>query len=451
MEGKRVNKIKSKNTWICGLLGIVLLIKTLILINALPQPDVFKSSDSEAYYYAATSFLKTGDFLQRSDPVTFPSTDALKVSFPTTERLHHFSIGFPFYLALIFFIFGSGTFGQFMALFILTALGTIALPLLAGDLLRKMNASPVLQISAILGVACWPASFVMCTYGLSEQLTIILLTLLVWLIAPMTFQRRSIGFIRASLAGLTAGMLNLTRAEFTPVVFLIMMLPVIGYFTNRSNDRFSLSLMVNLFFPLFLIAIAAAIPVVRNYRAFGEIIPFTSAGGETLWLATIHSDSFGFSGPNRNVFLTCYVPGKPGATDKKFKETAMMNVIKRPAYYLEGMVQRFIGINCTSFGEPAVRGRPVYVYLWRMVLRLSQLLVIVGFAFGLFIYRKTEPLFALCIFLIYSYKYLFLHVVYNGVPRMFYPFYPLALVFALCGAEALVMGYRNKSWKSASP
>jgi hypothetical protein len=114
----------------------------------------------------------------------------------------------------------------------------------------------------------------------------------------MTFQRRSVGFIRASLAGLTAGMLNLTRAEFTPVVFLIMMLPIVGYFTNRSNDRFSMSLMVNSFFPLFLIAIAAAIPVVRNYRAFGEIIPFTSAGGETLWLATIHSDSFGFSGPN---------------------------------------------------------------------------------------------------------------------------------------------------------
>jgi hypothetical protein len=443
--------MKSRNTRIYGLLCIALLIKAIILINALSNPNVFKTSDSEAYYYAATSFLKTGDFLQRSDPVTFHIVDALKVPFPILEPLHHFSIGFPFYLALVFFIFGSGTFGQFMALFILMALGTIALPMLMRDLLRKMSASPFLQIAVALGVAYWPESFVMCTYGLSEQLTVVLLTLLVWFVAPMVFQRGSIRFIRGSLAGLTAGMLNLTRAEFTPVIFLIMMLPFIGYLLHRGNDHFPLPVMVNSFLPLFLIAIFAAIPIVRNYRAFGELIPFTSAGGKTLWLATIHSDSFGFSGPNRNVLIKCYVPGKPGATDKKFREIAMMNVIKRPAYYLEGMVRRFIGVNFSSFGEPAVRGRPVYVYMWRVLLRLSQLLMMVCFAFGLFIYRKKEPLFVLCVFFLYSYKYLFLHVVYNGVPRMFYPFYPLALVFAFLGAEAFVRGYRNKSWKSASP
>ena len=194
------------------------------------------------------------------------------------------------------------------------------------------------------------------------------------------------------------------------------------------------------------------IPTLRNVLHFGEFIPLTSAGGKTLWLATVHSDTFGFSGRNQHVLLEHYVEGKPGKTDENFYRASLATITSEPIYYAAGVLKRLYAVNLHAFGEPPVRGRSWPNWLWRLVLRLAKVTLVFGFLIGIVFLWRRQRLAASFIFSIYAYKFLFLHTIFNGTPRMFYPFYAIAVPVAVIGYAHVwdIFGRNDKNQATAA-
>jgi hypothetical protein len=177
-------------------------------------------------------------------------------------------------------------------------------------------------------------------------------------------------------------------------------------------------------------------PTVRNAIDFGEFIPLTSAGGKNLWGATIHSDTVYFSSWNAPVLRAAYVAGKPGATDRNFQRIAIASIRSNPLYYLEGVCARFVEVNFYPFGQPPAREHGGWNLLAAIILRLLKLLLVLGMLAGFYVICWSQrTLIGMFLFAIYVYKFVLLHTLFNGVPRMFYPFYPIAVTVAILGWE----------------
>jgi hypothetical protein len=277
---------------------------------------------------------------------------------------------------------------------------------------------------------------------LSENLTVILLT--VWVVSGvvllMSAGHRALWvFI---IFGTFSGLLVFTRAEFFPVVVLgAILVTIVSYNSHRRYVAVAALLILPW----------VAAPAVQNYLAFEELIPLTSAGGRTFWLATIHSDTFFFSGKNKSILRQVYVPGKPGQTDKNFWRIATDNVRRDPLWYLEGVGARFFLVHTAVFGQPGARAslRNLITVLFLRSLKLG---LVCGMWLGLVYLFRTPYIFAaILLATTYLVKFAFIHSIFNGGPRMFYPMYPVAVALATIGYEHLFAMRRRAPPNARSP
>jgi hypothetical protein len=285
------------------------------------------------------------------------------------------------------------------------------------------------ELAAVAVIAFWPEALPMAKQALSENLTVLLLTAWVLMGAYLLTGRSQASRIPWFVFGLLAGLLFYTRSEFLPVIVLGFVITLLPY--SRKAILANLAPMVIMSLPFILL------PVARNAIDFGEFIPLTTAGGRTLWLATIHSDSFYFSSKNAPVLRAAYVAGKPGATERNFQGIAIESIRSNPLYYLDGVCARFVEVNFDAFGRPPVRAPDGRNLLLRAIIfRLSKLLLVLGMLSGFYVICWSQrTLLGMFLFGIYVFKFVILHTLFNGVPRMFYPFYPIAVAVAILGWE----------------
>ena len=238
----------------------------------------------------------------------------------------------------------------------------------------------------------------------------------------------------------------MTRAEFAPVVLLISILPAVTYHASAFRlPGLRLGVAMTIFLAL---APCLVLPTLRNAYYFQEFIPMTASGGKTLWLATIHSDTFYFSGKNRPVLLANYVPNRPGMTDKNFQELALRDIRERPGYYAVGVLERLIAVNFHAFGEPPIRGKPITYLAVRILLRASKFLMMIGFFAGAWWAWRHSRIVVAPILIIYIIKYIIIHSIYNGMPRMFFPFTPVALTCSVLGCRVVWDRFREGTFES---
>jgi hypothetical protein len=102
-------------------------------------------------------------------------------------------------------------------------------------------------------------------------------------------------------------------------------------------------------------------------------------------------------------------------------------------------------MNFHAYGEPAIVGKPWYLWAGRFLLRFSRVAAVPLFLLGLWFAAERRPV-VWFLFGIYAYKILFLHLFFDARPRMFHPIYFLVIA----GAAAMLDLYLRRRSGEAS-
>lgn len=249
---------KNKHYLTLGLFIVISLIIKIVLIVRY-QNSLTLSSDDLNYVKSAVVLAKRGIYIfhNLNEPTVFVT--------PT----------YPFFLALVFKVFGTGLVG-FQAVRIIQAVMssvTILLIYLIGERLFNKNVG---LLAAFL-VAFYIPNIITVGYMLTETLFTMLLCLLIY--CSLLFVKRP-GKTRFGLLGVLWAVATLCRPT-------IALYPAFLFIYLFWSERTKIVDMIKLGTAMFLVFAAIVSPWwVRNYREYGEFIPLAASSGNPMLQGT---------------------------------------------------------------------------------------------------------------------------------------------------------------------
>jgi 4-amino-4-deoxy-L-arabinose transferase-like glycosyltransferase len=224
------------------------------------------SSDAQTYHDIAVNLVTRHEFVSLLDP---PHT--LDGPYATRPPLT------PLFLAAVYLVFGTHLLAGQLALAVVGALACVVLAMLG-----KRVFSPVVGLTAAVLAAVYPFFVFLSTVPLTENLAILLYATVVLQLVRL---RDSTSQRDAWLAGILIGAAALNKPT---ILFYIPLVAVWVLVTYRAERLLSLKLAA----ALGLGALLVMAPwTMRNYASVGGMVPVTTQGGWTLYVANgVHAD-----------------------------------------------------------------------------------------------------------------------------------------------------------------
>ncbi len=426
----------------------LLLVAVILRLYLVYHRGVLWTADATSYDSAALTFAQEGTLLAPSLAESFDLSPALKAASPRLVPLNDFAIGFSVYIAF-FYKFFSEDHAVMIAMLSLAFFAATILPIASRELFlrlfKKQNQS-YWHVAVMGSIAFWPGSLEMSNYYLSENLTVVVLTL--WVLGSVILMQSMPLRLRwHMLWALFTGFLFLTRVEYG-IAMALTYLWVYGraLLSSKKENLYHARLRqaVGTGAVLFCFFVT---PSVRNYYHFQEFIPATAGGSFALWHAYLQSGDANFRGEYKPILENAYVPGKPGATDANLTAITMKGIKAEPLHFLQGMARRIYRVHFHAFGEPPLQGQGPLVWFKKLMIRGSHVAAAFLFIFSLFKFWQPAmfPIVA-----VYVTKFLIIHTIYHFEPRMFYTFFPVVTAMAIGGLAYLTERRRRSVPNSAN-
>lgn len=185
---------------------------------------------------------------------------------PTARR----APGYPFFLAILIFIFGANP----QMLYIFQAIVNIATILLTYFTLKKLNISPLIRLLIVI-LFTISTTFIYINVLYAEIVTMFFVALLLFIAMPSDFQSRP--WLKSIILGILLGVLIYLRPTFLYMPFFLF----IGALLIKLFCR---AFIVRNYLMVSVVALLTIVPwSLRNYAVFHKFIPLVSAGGSELW------------------------------------------------------------------------------------------------------------------------------------------------------------------------
>lgn len=270
---KRLLVLIKSNYWLALILGIGFLLRLGVIVKY--GSDLSLDSDDMGYVRSALTFLETG-------MLTYHSPDM-----PTV----HIMPGQTFLLALIFLLFGKGSFGMLMGKLIFIVLGTFNLLMVYK--IGKIIGNRFIGLLAAAMLAVFIPQILTDNLFITEAPFMLVLFLLVYYSIKLANEPGNWKyFFILMLSYLAVIMFKATFALY-PVLLLL-------YFISKKYP-------VKIGLKQFGVAAIMLLLVLgpwwaRNYVHFGEFIPLTGGGGNPLLLGTYQGAGVNYGEPYQEAF-----------------------------------------------------------------------------------------------------------------------------------------------------
>lgn len=300
---------------------------------------------------------------------------------------------YPFFLAMIYFIFG---FDYNLARLFQAVISAFTCLLIY--LIAKRVFNHGIGIFACTLTAFYPSLIGYTGLLYSETLTAFLLALVIFLYFLSVEKKSWTSFI---ITGVFLGLLILCYPKF---LLFPVMLGFSMYFFNRFRKDF-----LKYLFALIIGVVITVLPwTLRNYKVFGKVIPVSTAGGATLWHSTLPQDDTEWhfeKGPLLSEFKRFYRDPQNAREQHEFLFSvrtneilmgeAINNIKNNPLLFIKLSIRRFFRQWFASNGNSfyALRGslsscllsRNYAVFLVKLFLASLHMSIIVFGCLGMII------------------------------------------------------------------
>jgi len=356
---------------------------------------------------------------------------SIEQNIPASKR----APGFPFMLALIYFMFGH----SYAAVTVFQSLIGAATCILIYYIARMIYDERVARASGLL-MCFYPIIIAYTNLILSETLFIFLFSSTIFLFMKSDYGEKRI-FLLAS--GFFLGLTTLTRA--TTVLYPFVLALVI--FLVKTRKPVLKSAMV------FAVFIISMIPwTARNYREFNIILPVCNGGGINIYYTAYMACGYTFE-EAMDVISTKYERLKtshPFCEDKykKFVDIQLDKVLKKEGMQLIRdnigrysllVVRRPLRLWWSSFSSVLGVDRPLRDYVGtRDYMRISVRVGLLAFHAAVLLLAlvgmyKSLQVWKTALLLLMTILYFNMHILFDFCNRLVLPVYPYLFIFAVAG------------------
>ena len=332
--------------------------------------------------------------------------------------------GYPFFLSVIYKIFGINNTAVRVVQSILSALVIFFVYFICKKI---FNCNVGVIAAAITSV--YPGFIGYSGLVLPQLFTMFLNSLFILLIINLRMNMSA-----AVVLGLIAGYSALIRSELM-VLYLILFLLVI-HKERKQIHKFFITAFITM-------CLIMSIWSIRNYRVFNKFIPVSTHYADTLWLSTWHEEWLEW--PAGAEPFASMVKGKDcvGLADFYFK-AAMNNIKEHPFIYLKMCTKRLYRFWLTGHSNTFYFMKDSFIYYLSkkeyaiffvklVMLFFNVSIILLGF-FGIRVAYKNfssnrniiHYIFAPILF------YIALHFFIFATPRYAIPIMPFVIIFASC-------------------
>ncbi len=405
------------STFVEGLIfSVIIAAVHLFIFSKTAQGQL--TGDAIVYSVSAENFAASGKLLQPSDGAIFLGREHPKTQRPL-EPLHMFAPGYPFFVGVIYSLFGADAGGRKAVAIIQILLIAFLLPLLVVQTLKllKVTDPPIIRLCYLL-IGLWVSGFSSAQLIYSEVLAALALLLVIYNFAKAG-ESKVITVRDHFLMVLSAGLLFFIRFEFVfPLVFSYAF-----YLTKVTSLRTHIA-------PIVLGGTIVITPAVRNYINLGEFIPLTSVSGRLFWLASVCSDASDFSVKYRAMFENIYDPVSPKNTDRGLMSEARKNIRENPGTYFGCIFKKARTLFVIGNQEPEWN-KSLVAKVTKLFMRCFKVILILGFLLALPRFVKRFRLVGSLIVGVFIVKYLLMHLILWGNARYFVVFEPVTILMSL--------------------
>jgi len=373
--------------------------------------------------------------------------------------------GYPFFLAVIYLIFGHNIFIAKIAQLIINALTCVILYLLT----KRIFGEKIAIYTAIF-VAVYPPLATMALSLYSEALFTFLFALSILLLQIAIEKERLTIFC---LSGLSLALATHTRP--TPILFPLMVLAAVPFLNKKRK-----LLLKGISIYLIVFGVVLSLWILRNYIIFREFVVFHNKGGIVLWtgnyipgkgdfdnvitrkaliatIAKVRGINFKESDLINQSFVNDMYASVTPEIDRYLAREALKNIINNPGGFFALIPVKIIrlwtgsyawiyNINI-SFGDFIRDGSLFKKYLFKFILKSATLvlsiLIFLSGCLGMYIERARWRD-SILILLPVLYFTLF-HSIVNAFSRLGLPVVPFLLVYSVCGAAYIFRKIRYRS------
>ncbi|MCB8980360.1 MAG: glycosyltransferase family 39 protein [Ardenticatenaceae bacterium] len=406
-------------------IGIAFIIRLSIALYSPGNPH----EDFASYYNLAVNLTEGSGFSGTSGPTAFRAP------------------GYPLFLSLFFYIFGTSLFVARMANVLLSTIVVLGTYLVS----REAFSENIALISATI-VAFTPSLILYTPILASENLATPLLLISIWLII-LGWERTKLSYF--FLAGVSMSIATLTRPGFLmfPCVIAIYM----------AFRKLQLALIFR-YLSAFAIGLLLTLSpwVIRNYLVFGQFIPVATNGGFNLAIGFNQYSTGEYIGNVTETVLgkeydwAAYRLKDSNLTepdiDQALKTAALEFIKENPVRAITLSLPKllyFYGDDVSGvYHNIAFPSRPTPNWLWktsRWIAQLYYLIVLVLASSTLFLYKRIN-LYPHAVFILAVIAYwTFLHMVFFGGDRFHLPILPLLFSFSSIPIWELTTRWRKRS------
>lgn len=298
--------------------------------------------------------------------------------------------------------------------------------------LGRMCFSPRVAWSAAIICAAYPALVAYSGLLLTETLAGLLVTA-VAVTASLASRKQTPEW--SAITGLAAGATSLCRAEFTAVAVALCLATLVvppGALNRRLRSAL---IMLGVF-------LLTLLPwTMRNYRALGSVVPLTTDGWRTLWIASYPERWLEWRAAEPLLSIEAGATG-PLERSRRFRAAALDNLRSHPGTYLKLVVQRLpllligghsnviVGLEVATAESSGLRR------LIKIGMLTVNTFLIAAAGLGMWLCRRSWkilfPLYLIILVPALTYALLF------AVPRYHLPLLPIGFLFAAEACQRLM-------------
>lgn len=379
--------------------------------------------DDAFYWETAKTLAESGSYLFRGEPAT------------------DFMPGFPLFLAVLVRVVGENT-DLVRAVLALLSVATIpVMMLLASEWFGH-------RVGRATGwfFALFPPFVFYATVLLSETCAVMLVALQLLVAARL---RKSFSWSAALALGLSYAGLIYLKPEFFA---LGPAYAVLAAFRPDALPRKAAGTM------LMVGALSLAPWVHRNWQVFGEFIPLRVAGGRLVLYASHHPPIVEVADPRaRDAEASLRIPGRPGATGRRYAQEGMRRIMADPLPYLrESLTVRAVGLFVGSQTEATVGLSRSFRDLWSSRayplagLKMILLLVQTGISVMGLLFVIVRPVDTTLLARWHLFWNAGIYIALFGIPRYSIVLMPILVPHAMLGVEKLMDVLRRRQTRLAA-
>lgn len=231
----------------------------------------------------------------------------------------YWPVGYPGFLAVLFYLFGQDQFVAQMANLVMAA-GSFFLQL---ELTRRIFNSEATARLGVLLLTVYPNHIAYTPFILTE----IYFTFLLLLGTYLYIARR--GWVWIIISGVVFGLAALTKPQ---VVFLPGLLVLFGLFKQRDNFHEQIVKGI----ALYVVMAALLVPwAVRNTQVFGEVVLISTNGGATLLTGNNPSADGGYGEKDPLIAQRNFSVQDQVESDRRARELALNWIRENPGRFME--------------------------------------------------------------------------------------------------------------------